>query len=65
MPATSSEPSNGLTDSKQGQVYSGDDRKDFIWVMVYTGLRIPDVGLFRMDRFRHRPRFRPRKRTKL
>ena len=39
--------SNGL---EQGQVYSGEDLKDFIWVKVYTGLRISDVGLFHMDR---------------
>jgi integrase len=41
--------SNGL---KQEQVYSGEDLKDFIWVMVYTGLRISDVGLFHMDRLK-------------
>jgi integrase len=41
--------SNGL---EQGQVYSGEDLKDFIWVMVYTGLRISDVGLFHMDRLK-------------
>ena len=41
--------SNGL---EQGQVYSGEDLKDFIWVMVYTGLRISDVGLFQMDRLK-------------
>jgi integrase len=32
--------------------YSGDDLKDFIWVMVYTGLRISDVGLLHMDRLK-------------
>jgi integrase len=41
--------SNGL---EQGQVYSGEDLKDFIWVMVYTGLLISDVGLFQMDRLK-------------
>lgn len=41
--------SNGL---EQGQVYSGEDLKDFIGVMVYTGLRISDVGLFHMDRLK-------------
>jgi hypothetical protein len=41
--------SNGL---EQSQVYSGEDLKDFIWVMVYMGLRISDVGLFHMDRLK-------------
>jgi integrase len=31
-------------------VWTGEDVKDFIWVMVYTGLRISDVGLFQMSR---------------
>jgi integrase len=31
-------------------VWTGEDVKDFIWVMVYTGLRISDVGLFHMQR---------------
>jgi integrase len=30
--------------------WTGEDLKDFIWVMVYTGLRISDVVLFDMDR---------------
>jgi integrase len=33
-------------------VWTGDDVKDFIWVMVYTGLRISDVGLFNMNRLK-------------
>jgi integrase len=37
------------TVGKQNE-YTGEDLKDFIWVMVYTGLRISDVGLFEMDR---------------
>ncbi len=40
--------SNG---QEQG-AYSGDHLKDFIWVMVYTGLRISNVGLFHMDRLK-------------
>lgn len=32
--------------------WSGEDVKDFIWVMVYTGLRISDVGLFHMNRLK-------------
>jgi integrase len=32
--------------------WTGDDVKDFIWVMVYTGLRISDVGLFHMNRLK-------------
>ncbi|HTW64655.1 MAG TPA: tyrosine-type recombinase/integrase [Bryobacteraceae bacterium] len=31
-------------------VWTGEDVKDFIWVMVYTGFRISDVGLFHMKR---------------
>ncbi len=30
--------------------WTSEDVKDFIWVMVYTGLRISDVGLFHMNR---------------
>lgn len=32
--------------------WTGDDVKDFIWVMVYTGLRISDVSLFNMNRLK-------------
>jgi len=31
-------------------VWTGEDVKDFIWVMVYTGLRISDAALFQMSR---------------
>jgi integrase/recombinase XerC len=40
---------------KSGQgagVWTGRDIQDFIFVMVYTGLRISDVGLFNMSRVR-------------
>ena len=30
--------------------WTGEDLKDFIWTMTYTGLRISDVGLFHMSR---------------
>jgi len=30
--------------------WTGEDLKDFIWTMVYTGLRISDIVLFDMDR---------------
>ena len=33
-------------------VWTGEDVKDFIWFMVYTGLRISDAGLFHMNRLR-------------
>ena len=33
-------------------VWTGEDVKDFIWVMAYTGLRISDVGLFHMNRLK-------------
>ena len=33
-------------------VWTGEDAKDFIWVLVYTGLRISDVALFNIDRLR-------------
>jgi integrase len=35
---------------KGGGRWTGEDVKDFIWVMVYTGLRISDVSLFNMSR---------------
>jgi integrase len=41
--------SNGL---QQEQSYSGEDLKDFIWLMTYTGLRISDAGLFNMNRLK-------------
>ena len=41
--------SNGL---EQEQTYSGEDLKDFIWLMTYTGLRISDAGLFNMNRLK-------------
>jgi integrase len=30
--------------------WTGEDVKDFVWLLTYTGLRISDAGLFRMDR---------------
>lgn len=41
--------SNGF---KQEQAYSGEDLKDFIWLMTYTGLRISDACLFNMNRLK-------------
>ena len=38
--------SNGLRNGN----WTGEDVKDFIWVLVYTGLRISDVALFDMAR---------------
>ena len=38
-------------DRTQG-VWTGQDVKDFIWVMVYTGLRISDVSFFNINRLR-------------
>lgn len=32
--------------------WTGEDVKDFIWAMVYTGLRISAVGLFHMNRLK-------------
>lgn len=37
---------------RESGVWNGEDVKDFIWVMVYTGLRISDVGLFHMNRLK-------------
>jgi integrase len=37
---------------KGSGIWRGEDVKDFIWVMVYTGLRISDVGLFNMNRLK-------------
>ena len=33
-------------------VWTGEDTKDFIWVLVYTGLRISDVALLNINRLR-------------
>ncbi len=33
-------------------IWTGEDMKDFIWVLLYTGLRISDVVLFDMERLR-------------
>ncbi len=33
-------------------VWTGEDAKDFIWVLAYTGLRISDVALFDVKRLR-------------
>ena len=38
------------SNGRESGVYTGEDVKDFIWVMVYSGLRISDVGLFNMSR---------------
>src|SRR6185312_12464715 len=45
------EPIAWSNDRTQG-VWTGQDVKDFIWVMVYTGLRISDVGFFNINRLR-------------
>ena len=42
----------GWTNGREKGMWTGEDVKDFIWVMVYTGLRISDVGLFHMDRLK-------------
>jgi len=39
------------TNSISSGVWTGGDLKDFIWTMIYTGLRISDVALFEMKRF--------------
>ncbi len=40
--------SNGATHG----TWAGDDTKDFIWLLAYTGLRISDAALFDMERLR-------------
>jgi integrase len=40
------------TGGAQEQAYSGEDLKDFIWLMTYTGLRISDAALFNMNRLK-------------
>jgi integrase len=40
--------SNGATNGK----WAGDDTKDFIWLLAFTGLRISDAALFSMARLR-------------
>ncbi len=39
--------------NEQGQgAWTGEDAKDFIWTLTYTGLRISDVALFDIQRLR-------------
>lgn len=45
---------------RESGVWTGEDVKDFIWVMVYTGLCISDVGLFHMNRLKGNEVFSPR-----
>jgi integrase len=40
------------SNGRENGVYTGEDVKDFIWLMVHTGLRISDVGLFNMSRLK-------------
>jgi integrase len=40
------------TNGRDSGTWTGEDVKDFIWVMVYTGLRISDVALFHMNRLK-------------
>jgi integrase len=35
---------------KKTGAWTGEDVKDFIWLLTYTGLRISDAGLFQMNR---------------
>ncbi len=37
---------------KSRGTWTGEDTKNFIWVLVYTGLRISDAGLFNIGRLR-------------
>jgi integrase len=38
------------SNGKDTGAWTGEDVKDFIWLLTYTGLRISDVALFCMDR---------------
>ncbi len=38
------------TNGSESSEWTGEDVKDFIWVMIYTGLRISDAALFNMNR---------------
>jgi integrase len=40
------------SNGRESGVYTGEDLKDFIYVMVHTGLRISDVALFNMNRLK-------------
>jgi integrase len=40
------------SNGRKSGVWTGEDAKDFVWLLAYTGLRISDAGLFRMDRLR-------------
>jgi integrase len=43
-------PRTEWTTGTMSGTWSGEDVKDFVWMMMYTGLRISDVGLFNMSR---------------
>jgi integrase len=45
-------PALAWSSGKGSGVWTGDDVKDFILMMVYTGLRISDVGLLHMNRLK-------------
>jgi len=50
------------SNGRESGVYTGEDVKDFIWMMAYTGLRVSDVGLFNMSRLKGNEVFlRPKK----
>jgi integrase len=38
------------SNAQQRGLWTGEDAKDFIWTLSYTGLRISDVALFNIDR---------------
>jgi hypothetical protein len=40
------------SNGREKGIYTAEDVKDFIWLMVYTGLRISDAGLFHMNRLK-------------
>jgi len=40
------------TSGARSGTWTGQDVKDFIWVMIHTGLRISDVGLFHISRLK-------------
>ena len=45
-------PPTTWTNGRLNGTWTGEDAKDFIWVLVYTGLRISDVALFNVNRLR-------------
>ncbi len=45
-------PEVGWSNGTASGSWAGEDTKDFIWLLVYTGFRISDAALFSMNRLK-------------